>query len=186
MGLFDSLKKAVSGNVPNPMASGQSAPAADAQAAAAQAAAAANAQTEQLMAQQQQLMAQYASDMSPEDIQARLQSAAAEAQSGDPVARQAMLKKQQDFIYRLKEVRDTGVHGEGTILAVNDVPESDLPDFGKDWKEVQVEVRLPGRDPYVATMKHMVPAISADHYAVGATHNLAVDNNDPNLYSWCD
>lgn len=86
------------------------------------------------------------------------------------------------FGQELRRIRENGLQGECTIRALHDTEEPGAA--GNDWKMVEVEVRLPGRDPYVASMRQLVPRGFEEQYATGTVYKVAVDPNDPNRFAF--
>lgn len=81
----------------------------------------------------------------------------------------------------LRRLEKEGVRGRGVIRAVTDTGEQAVA--GTDWKVVDMEIELPGQEPYVASMRQMVPRITADDYQPGKRYPVAVDPTDPNNYA---
>ncbi|NYE96195.1 phenylacetate-coenzyme A ligase PaaK-like adenylate-forming protein [Psychromicrobium silvestre] len=50
---------------------------------------------------------------------------------------------------------------------------------GNPWYELEVQVTLPGAEPYTVRKREMVPAQFLANYAVGTTHEVKVDPADP-------
>lgn len=79
-------------------------------------------------------------------------------------------------------IRAAGVQGECTVRALHDTTEQGPS--GSDWKLVEVEVRLPGKEPYIASMRQLVPRAFAEQYQAGTVYKVAVDQQDPNSFAF--
>lgn len=86
------------------------------------------------------------------------------------------------FGQELRRIRENGLQGECTMRALHDT--SEPAPAGNDWKVLAAEIRLPGREPYVASMRQLVPRGFEEQYATGKVYKVAVDPNDPNRFAF--
>lgn len=63
--------------------------------------------------------------------------------------------------------------GTGLIRSV--IPAGEVAVAGTARADVEVEITLQGQDPYVAVDRQIVPRNTAETYAAGTRHDLAVD-----------
>lgn len=76
----------------------------------------------------------------------------------------------------INRIFQIGETGSGVITASVDTGERTA---GQAWFQIEVEVTLPGRDPYRVSKREMVPDMGLANYAVGSTHEVRVDPADP-------
>lgn len=86
----------------------------------------------------------------------------------------------QAYSRELQRLQWEGTLGSGVIRSVSPTGESAA---GVDWTMIEIEVTLPDRAPYLATSRIMMPRTTADMYAPGSRHNIAVDPADPNNFA---
>jgi len=76
-----------------------------------------------------------------------------------------------------------GIRGVGVIRSVSPTGEKA---GGVDWADIEIDMTLPGRDTYLATTRIMMPRNTADMYAPGSRHNVAIDPADPNNFAFAE
>lgn len=89
-----------------------------------------------------------------------------------------------DYGRELQRLQREGILGSGVIVSV--VPTGEAAASGVDWADVEIEMSLPGRERYIATDRIMVPRVTADLYAPGTRHNVAVDRSNPNKFAFAE
>ena len=82
----------------------------------------------------------------------------------------------------LRRLQQQGILGSGVIVSVT--PTGEVAVAGVDWATIEVSVTVPGRDRYIAVERHMVPRNTADMYAPGTRHSIAVDPTNPNHFAF--
>lgn len=88
----------------------------------------------------------------------------------------------QAYGEELRRLQREGILGSGIIVSV--IPTGEVAAAGVDWADFEMEMSLPGRDRYIATGRLMLPHTTADMYAPGTRHNVAVDPVNPNHFSF--
>lgn len=76
----------------------------------------------------------------------------------------------------LNRIIAVGQPGTSVITAAADTGERTA---GNPWFQLEVQVTLPGQEPYVVSKREMVAPQFMDRYGVGAAHDVAVDPADP-------
>lgn len=126
--------------------------------------------------------------MTPANIQAGLSAgmASAGAQMANPAQAAANAPKLQAYGAELQRIQAIGMRGTAVVRSVTPIPGAEKLDPNLDWMTVQTEITLPGRPPYLAQNNQLVASITADMYAPGTRHNVAVDPADPNNYAFAE
>lgn len=83
-----------------------------------------------------------------------------------------------------RRLQKQGILGSGVIVSVT--PTGEVAVAGVDWATIEVSVTVPGRERYIAVERHMVPRITADMYAPGTRHTIAVDPANPNHFAFAE
>ena len=89
----------------------------------------------------------------------------------------------QNYGREMQRIQQVGIRGSGVIRSVSPAGGSVS---GNDWVDIEMDMTLPGREPYLATTRIMMPRTTADMYASGSRHNVAVDPVDPNNFAFAE
>ncbi|NLA55803.1 MAG: hypothetical protein GX859_05830 [Corynebacterium humireducens] len=89
----------------------------------------------------------------------------------------------QEYGRELQRLQQVGIRGVGVIRSVSPTGEKAS---GVDWADIEIDMTLPGRDTYLATTRIMMPRNTADMYAPGSRHNVAIDPADPNNFAFAE
>ena len=89
----------------------------------------------------------------------------------------------QNYGREMQRIQQVGIRGSGVIRSVSTAGQSVS---GNDWADFEMDMTLPGREPYLATTRIMMPRTTADMHAPGSRHNVAVDPADPNNFAFAE
>lgn len=90
----------------------------------------------------------------------------------------ALMKQMQEEQALMTRLMTTGLAGQGTIKALRDtgVQVNMQPQF-----EIDLDVTVPGRDPYPVTITRVVQMSALPMYQPGAVFPVKVDPADPSI-----
>lgn len=83
----------------------------------------------------------------------------------------------QAYGQELNRIYQIGDIGSAVITSSTDTGERTA---GQAWFQLDVEVSLPGKEPYTVSKREMVPDMALANYGVGSQHEVRVDPADPN------
>ena len=72
-----------------------------------------------------------------------------------------------------------GIRGTGVIKSISPTGESA---GDNDWVDMEIEMTLPSREPYLTTSRIMMPRAIAEKYVPGSQHIFTVDPADHNNF----
>lgn len=83
-----------------------------------------------------------------------------------------------------QRIQSVGIRGTAVMMSMTPIQGAPQMDPSVQWMSVQAEITIPGREPYVATVTHMVASVTAQLYAPGTSHAVAVDPANTNLFAY--
>jgi hypothetical protein len=81
----------------------------------------------------------------------------------------------------LNRIIAVGTPGDSVIRSVVDSGERTS---GNPWYQLEVEVTLPGQEPYTVSKREMVPPQFLANYAEGSAHTVKVDPANPHAIAF--